>query len=126
DLDFDVPPTAAARRPALVHIGSISAVHGRAAAKVAELVAALTPEATVSYDPNVRPAIMPERAERRRRVEALVARADVGKVSDEDLAWFAPGEEVHQVLGSWLALGPALVVLARGSHGARAVTAGGQ
>ncbi len=125
DFDYDVPDLSPVRRPALVHIGSISATHGPATAKVVRLVEELAPTATVSYDPNARPAIMPGPIESRRQVEALVARADVVKVSDEDVAWLAPGEDLATVLRGWLALGPAIVVVTRGGDGALALTAGG-
>lgn len=125
DLSYDVPDAAPTARPAHVHIGSISATIEPGAGKVARLVTALAPTATVSYDPNARPAIMPGPAVSRRLVEGLVARADVVKVSDEDIAWLAPGEDVADVLRAWVALGPALVVLTRGGDGALALTASG-
>ncbi|WP_324650713.1 carbohydrate kinase [Georgenia sp. H159] len=125
DLLYDVPAVTPLREPALVHVGSISAIHGDAAAKVRTLVEELTPVATVSYDPNVRPAVMVDPVATRREVEALVARADVVKVSDEDVAWLAPGEDLTEVLTAWVALGPALVVVTRGAEGALALTAGG-
>lgn len=125
DLSYDVPDAAPTARPAHVHIGSISATIEPGAGKVARLVADLAGGATVSYDPNARPAIMPGPAASRRTVEGLVARADVVKVSDEDVAWLAPGEELTAVLRGWLALGPALVVVTRGGEGALALTAAG-
>ena len=126
DLADDLPALRPVRPPAHVHVGSIAAVREPSAAKVTALVERYTPQATVSYDPNVRPAVMPGPGETRRRVEELVARADVVKVSDEDLAWLAPGEDVAAVLRSWAALGPALVVLTRGGEGAVAVTTSGE
>ena len=45
---------------------------------------------TVSYDPNVRPALLGDAARARPDIEAVVAIADVVKVSDEDLRWLYP------------------------------------
>jgi fructokinase len=78
---------------------------------------------TISYDPNVRPALLgtPERA--RPGIEHLVALSDVVKVSDEDLHWLHPGRPDEEVARDWLARGPAVVVVTRGGQGVYAVTA---
>jgi len=126
DYVFDITcdlPDLAAHVPPVVHTGSISAVLEPAATKTARLLDAAARAATITYDPNARPAIMGSAAAAREQVEALVARADVVKVSDEDVAWLAPGEELTAVLRGWLALGPALVVVTRGGEGALALTA---
>jgi fructokinase len=77
---------------------------------------------TISYDPNVRPALLgtPERA--RPDIEHLVSLCDVVKVSDEDLDWLYPGRPDEEVARDWLAGGPALVVVTRGGKGVYAVT----
>ena len=79
---------------------------------------------TVSYDPNVRPALLgdPERA--RPGIEDLVSVSDVVKVSDEDLAWLCSDEPLENVAARWLATGPALVVVTLAGAGVYAVSAG--
>jgi len=97
-------------------------VHGELiAAKVVDLMARLRATATISYDPNVRPAIMGTPADVLERVEALVALSDVVKASDEDLDWLYPGVPVETALRRWADLGPALAVCTRGPLGAYAV-----
>lgn len=78
---------------------------------------------TVSYDPNVRPALMGEAAAARPEVERLVALCDIVKVSDEDLRWLYPDRPYEEVAGTWLASGPALVVVTRGGEGVYAICA---
>jgi len=78
---------------------------------------------TVSYDPNVRPALMGDAARARPDVERLVGLCDVVKVSDEDLAWLYPDRPYDAVARDWLASGPALVVVTRGGAGVYAVSA---
>ena len=78
---------------------------------------------TVSYDPNVRPALHGEPGLARARIERLVAVSDVVKVSDEDLRWLCPDERVEDVASRWLACGPAGVVVTRGGDGAFGVSA---
>jgi fructokinase len=78
---------------------------------------------TISYDPNVRPALLgtPERA--LPGIERLVALCDVVKVSDEDLHWLYRDRRDEDVAQEWLGLGPALVVVTRGGQGVYATTA---
>src|SRR5256885_13104016 len=47
-----------------------------------------------------------------------LAQADLVKLSDEDLAFIAPGVPVLEAATRWLALGPRAVVLTRGAAGA--------
>ncbi|MFF5503473.1 carbohydrate kinase [Streptomyces roseolus] len=126
---FDIAWTLSAEEPPAtpepvrhVHLGSIAAVTDPGAATVLALTERLRATATVSYDPNVRPALMGERAAAVARVERCVALADVVKASDEDLAWLHPGEPPEAVAARWLALGPSVVLVTRGGEGALAVT----
>ncbi|MFI8370134.1 carbohydrate kinase [Streptomyces sp. NPDC085466] len=105
-----------------VHLGSIAAVTEPGAATVLALTGRLRPTATVSYDPNVRPALMGEHAAAVDRVERCVALADLVKASDEDLAWLYPGETPEAVAARWLARGPVVVLVTRGGSGSLAVT----
>lgn len=107
----------------LVHTGSIGAALEPGATRVEETLAAAT--GLVSFDPNIRPALMPSREVAVARVERLVALADIVKASDEDVAWLYPDEAVDAVLARWAALGPRLVVVTRGGEGADALTSDG-
>jgi fructokinase len=79
---------------------------------------------TISYDPNVRPALLGSPEEARPGIEHLVGLSDVVKVSDEDLRWLYPDREDEDVAQEWLGMGPALVVVTRGGEGVVAVTRG--
>ncbi|MEV7773386.1 carbohydrate kinase [Kitasatospora sp. NPDC086791] len=118
-------PTGLAEPPAAIHLGSIGAVTEPGAAAVLALVERWRGRTRISYDPNVRPALMGERAEAVRRVERCVALSDLVKASDEDLAWLYPGERPDAVAERWLALGPAVVAVTLGAEGAFARTAEG-
>lgn len=111
-----------AHTPVVVHTGSLGAYLEPGYDTVARLVDEHRTTATITFDPNVRPTLM-EVATARARVESLVSRADVVKVSDEDLEWLYPGVVPEVVLREqWLPMGPRLVVLTRGGHGASAWT----
>lgn len=127
DLDWQVPDGVRAEPGTIaVHTGSIAAVLAPGAAAVRRVVEEARATATVTYDPNARPALMGDAATVRPQVEALVALADVVKVSDEDLAWLAPGADPLDVAESWRRLGPAVVVVTFGGDGAVACTAAGE
>ena len=78
---------------------------------------------TVSYDPNVRPALLGSPEEARPGIEHLVALSDVVKVSEEDVNWLYPDRRHEDVARHWQALGAPLVVVTRGGEGVHAVTA---
>ncbi|MFJ7958188.1 carbohydrate kinase [Streptomyces sp. NPDC096319] len=118
-LESGEPPVA---RPAHVHIGSIAAVTAPGAAAVLAEVERVRDRATVSYDPNVRPALMGEHGEAVARVERCVALSDLVKASDEDLAWLYPGQDPREAAARWLGLGPAVVLVTRGAAGSLALT----
>ncbi|WP_418608127.1 PfkB family carbohydrate kinase [Georgenia sp. SUBG003] len=119
DLEWAPPEPDPALRPRVLHTGSIAAVLEPGSRTVLETVARHRAEATVSYDPNVRPDLMPDREATRAAVEQLVSQADVVKASDEDLSWLYPQEDPAAVARRWLASGPAVVAVTRGAEGER-------
>lgn len=129
-LDWDLPPVEstlldrAVAGATCLHTGSLATALAPGAAGVRRLVerARAASSATVSYDPNLRPALLGAPEDVRPDVQAVVALADVVKASEEDLRWLLPGEDPRQVAARWLQLGPALVVVTRGGQGAYAVT----
>ncbi|MEU2247884.1 carbohydrate kinase [Streptomyces sp. NPDC019224] len=125
EIAWTLGPVALDRRPRHVHTGSIAAVTEPGAAAVLAAVESLRPAATVSYDPNVRPALMGDHGAAVRRVERCVGLSDVVKASDEDLDWLYPGQDAADAAGRWLDAGPALVLVTRGREGATALLPGG-
>jgi len=126
ELEWAIPSvTLDPAQAAVVHTGSIGAVLEPGATGVVSVLDAHRAHATVTYDPNLRPSLMGSAADVAPRVEELVGRSDVVKVSDEDLAWLVPGRDPVDVARGWLAQGPALVVVTLGGEGAVAVSAQG-
>jgi fructokinase len=111
--------------PAVVHTGSIATVIAPGGEAVARLLADRRATSALTYDPNLRPALMGSPADTLPVVEHLVGLVDVVKVSDEDLAWLHPGVAPVEIARDWLSRGPALVVVTLGGEGAVAVTAAG-
>jgi fructokinase len=108
-----------------LHTGSLATVLPPGKANVVDLVEREHERGrvTVSYDPNVRPALLGDAERARPEIERLVAVCDVVKVSDEDLRWLYPDQSDEDVARRWLASGPALVVVTRGGAGVYAVSA---
>jgi fructokinase len=76
----------------------------------------------IHFDPNIRANLIKDRTAHRQRVERIVAMSDLVKMSDEDLAWLAPGSSAEAFAADWLARGAKLVVVTRGKDGAEAFT----
>ncbi|MCU1542082.1 MAG: PfkB domain protein [Arthrobacter sp.] len=112
-----LPALAAVEGSTHVHTGSIATVLPPGDQATLVLVKAAREHATISYDPNCRPAISADAAAARRQAEAFVAASDIVKASDEDLAWLYPERTPDETLQAWLELGPAIVALTRGASG---------
>ncbi|MGA5703738.1 carbohydrate kinase family protein [Peterkaempfera bronchialis] len=117
DISWDLPDLALPPCHHL-HTGSIATALEPGATRVERLLAEARPGRTISYDPNLRPALLGPPAAERPRVERLVAAADLVKASEEDLAWLHPDADPDAVAARWARSGPALVVLTRGAGGA--------
>jgi fructokinase len=118
DLDWRLPPGELPELASCLHTGSIAAFLPPGGDAVLALVEQAAGRMTVSYDPNARPRLMGDPQRARSRVESFVSRADVVKVSDEDLAWLTPGEDPVDVAARWLTKGPSVIVVTRGNLGA--------
>lgn len=125
DIEWAATGTPEVAPPTVVHTGSIAAVLDPGCLATAALLDAYHPSSTVTFDPNVRPALLPDRDQARTRIERLVARADVVKASDEDLQWIDPSRDPERTAETWLSLGPSIVAVTMGSRGAFAICAAG-
>jgi fructokinase len=105
-----------------LHAGSLALTMPPGADVLQRLLGGARQHMTVSYDPNCRPLLMGSPDAVRGRIEGLVALADVVKASADDLSWLLPGRPPEQVAESWLARGPALVVITLGPAGLLAAT----
>ncbi|OBH04797.1 ribokinase [Mycobacterium sp. E2699] len=126
DLDWRLSGTPEVAPPLLVHTGSIAAVREPGCLAAAALLDTYRPSATASFDPNVRPSLIDDREAALDRIARLVERSDIVKASDEDLSWIDPDHEPEWTARSWLASGPALVVVTMGDRGAVAFCSAGR
>lgn len=120
DYTFDIawdPATPEVGGAAHLHIGSIAAFLAPGADRVRELLRTLPAGITRSIDPNIRPSIIGPHHEALEQFEALAARCDVVKLSDEDALWLYPSETPARVISRLLALGARLAIITRGGDG---------
>lgn len=125
DLEWRLSGTPPVPPPLFVHTGSIAAVQDPGCLAVAALIDAYRVSATVTLDPNVRPSLIADRGLAVARLQHLVERSDVVKVSEEDLGWIDPTRPPEQIAQTWLRLGPAIVAVTMAERGAVAFCAAG-
>jgi fructokinase len=103
---------------AAVHTGSLATAIAPGAETLVAWARQLRADRRVllSYDPNVRPSCVTDRARLTERVHPWIRLADLIKVSKEDLAFLHPGADPVEVCRHWAAEGPELVVLTAGAH----------
>jgi fructokinase len=126
DLEWQLSGTPMVPPPRVVHTGSIAAVREPGCLAVAALIDTYRVSATVTIDPNVRPALIADRTQALQRIEHLVERADVVKASEEDLRWLDPKRPAALIARSWLALGPSIIAVTMAERGAAALCAAGE
>ena len=101
-----------------LHVGSFSALDPRHGERVTAALEKARGRLSVSFDPNVRPFVTPDRAAALALVERNVALATIVKASEEDLLWLYPGRAVDDTLADWSARGPRLCIATLGGEGA--------
>lgn len=112
-----------------LHFGSIGSVVGPGADALLEFIRS-TP-ASLSFDINVRPTVIPDRAEYFARVEPLMqavgAAAGIVKASDEDVCWLVDDEDPVPYAHAWcLEYGLSMFIVTVGADGAVAVKPDGR
>jgi fructokinase len=104
-------------------LGGISLVNDPAASTYEALQARECGARVTMVDPNIRPGfIAGKEAAYRARIERMVAKADIVKLSDEDLHWLEGQGDLTALARGILAKGPKVVFITEGAKGARAVT----
>ncbi|BBY45880.1 carbohydrate kinase family protein [Mycolicibacterium celeriflavum] len=125
DIEWQLTGTPEVGPPLVLHTGSIATVLEPGCLATAALLETYHPSATVTFDPNVRPGLIEDADAARSRIDRIIERCDVVKVSDEDLRWIDPDRPPEQIARTWLTLGPSVVAVTMGAQGAFAVCAQG-
>lgn len=101
-------------------IGGISLVPDPCGTAIEALVDRLSPRVPVMIDPNIRPFFIKDADAYRARLQRLLARADLVKLSSDDLDWLMPGQSFQQAARTILDMGARAVFQTGGDKGATA------
>ena len=112
-------------KPALLHIGTLVTAIEPAASILHEWASKVAEVAPVVFDPNIRPAVMDNRDLYVAAIEKWVAISAAVKVSDDDLYWLYPDQDIELIVKRWIADGVALVVVTYGAKGLTGYTSAG-
>jgi fructokinase len=123
DISWDLAPTPPAYFPKILHTGSIATFLSPGASAVKALLEQAHRHCMITYDPNIRPALLGSHAEAKAIFEELVALTDVVKLSDEDAHWLYPGKSLDEAAAHILGLGTRLTVITKGAEGSQFTTA---
>jgi fructokinase len=105
--------------PTLIHIGSLGAFL-RPGSEITKdiFTKGRALGALISFDPNIRPSLMPERDRTRALFEKLAFSSGLTKLSDEDAEYLYPGTSLMDVLDFLIAGGVSVAAITRGDEGA--------
>ena len=120
------PSLTTARVPAdltLLHIGTLGIVLEPMASTLERLVEQVSDDVLVMLDPNCRPRVIADRTEYVQRLSTMVRRADVVKVSTDDLDFLSPGQPDAGV-DLLLRAGASVVLHTAGGDAVRVCTGG--
>lgn len=106
----------------ILHVGSISLIDLPGAKNLARFAAAQPMGVLVSVDPNVRPGMIRDADAWRTRMTRILDRADIIKLSVEDLAFLFPDLAPETFSARFLNTGCALVIVTFGEGGAHLAT----
>jgi len=123
-LTVDDALTAVPDHVAALHVGTLGLVLEPLATALEAVVERLAGRTMVVVDPNVRAQVIDDEPAFRARLERVIARSDLVKVSAEDLAWLDRDRSPAAAARALLERGPTAVLLTRGADGATVVTAG--
>ncbi|MEL7429084.1 MAG: carbohydrate kinase [Pseudomonadota bacterium] len=106
-------------KPKALFFGGISLAVEPCAEAYLEFLLRHSPNHLVMVDPNIRPSFITDEPRYRERLAHVLSRADIIKISEEDLDWISRSEVSREMkVQSILEQGPSLVCLTRDSEGA--------
>jgi fructokinase len=125
ELEYPALAGALPRGVTALHAGGLALAAEPIATSIDRLIATdLPPAALLMIDPNCRPAVIADRQAYLALLSRILSRADVVKVSVEDLDYLCPGTPAADAAAGLLGQGPALVLLTDGPLPARAFLPG--
>ena len=100
-----------------LHFGSISLIPEPCGSTYETLMKREAKARVISLDPNIRPTLIKDKAKHLKRLNRLIALADIIKISDEDVKWMTGSTKLENAARSWLKKGAKIVVITKGGDG---------
>jgi fructokinase len=117
EIAWETLPAHEAVEPRIIHTGSIATFLKPGADSVRDLLREFQ-GSEITFDPNVRAALVGEPADAVRTFENTAQLCTVVKMSDEDAGFLYPGSSPHDALDAVLSLGARLAIVTLGAGGA--------
>lgn len=121
-LSLDQARTVLETAPRILYVGTLGLVLEPIASSVEALVAELPADVLLVVDPNCRPVLLDANPAARARLDRIMARADVVKVSTEDADYLYPGQPAEDAAKTIRDQGARVVLLTDGANDVRVVT----
>jgi fructokinase len=116
----DIPKLPAAVKA--LHFGSISLIPEPCGGTYEALLIKAAKSRVISLDPNIRPTLIADKAKHLKRLKRLIAKADIVKISDEDVKWMTGSSNFKKVAAGWLKSGAKVVAITEGGEGCHVFT----
>lgn len=107
---------------AALHFGSISLIPEPSGGTYETLLKKASNSHVISLDPNIRPTVIKDKKKHLARLKRLIAKADLVKISDEDVAYMTGKQDFAKSAKAWLKLGAKIVAITRGGVGVEVFT----
>ena len=102
----------------IIHFGSISLSMEPCGSTINEFLLKTSQNIMLSFDPNIRPSLVPDKDKYLKRFEQLCKISSILKLSDEDLFWLYPELDTDTAITLLLNFGISLIALTTGKTGA--------
>lgn len=109
--------------PEVIHTGSLGALLEPGSRTVSDILQrGRAGGALITFDPNIRPTLLPDSRAARDRFTAVAVMSHITKLSDEDAEYLFPGRSLDYVADALLRAGVSIAAITRGGNGAYLVS----
>jgi len=106
----------------ILHFGSISLSMEPCGSAITEFLLKTSNNFMLSFDPNIRPSLVPDKNKYINRFQKLCEISSILKLSDEDLLWLYPELDTDTAINVLFGYGVSLIALTTGKTGALLIT----
>jgi fructokinase len=105
-----------------LHFGSISLITEPCGGTYEALLMKAAKTKVVSLDPNIRAGLIKDKRKHLARLNRLIAKADIVKISDEDTLWMTGKKDLAAAARKWLKAGAKIIAITKGGDGVEVYT----